>query len=79
MNKDNSSRGCNGHEWFVFTTFLSEVWIGVQCINCGVLGAVKEPTKTEWGEAFHAPGNPYRWSHGDDRVTVDPQGRYDAL
>jgi hypothetical protein len=32
-------------------------------------GSVNDPTKEEWGEAFYAPSNLYRWID-KSRVTV---------
>src|SRR5271165_3951296 len=49
------------HAWVVFSTILDEVSLFCQCINCGALGTVNDPTKEEWDEAFHAPSHPYGW------------------
>ena len=48
---------CN-HEWYVFSTELSHVCLMVECRNCGAFGMVDDPSKEEWGDAFHAPSNP---------------------
>jgi hypothetical protein len=55
------------HEWVVFSTALTEVWLMVQCVNCGLHGTVDDPTKEEWNRAFDAPDHPYRW---DDAARV---------
>jgi len=57
------------HEWVVFSTALAEVWIMVQCVECGAHGTVDDPTKDEWAEAFHAPSQPYLWDD-NSRVTL---------
>lgn len=44
----------------------------LQCIRCGKHGVVKDPSKSEWAEAWHAPTRPYRWARGQ-RVCVQPQ------
>ena len=59
---------CN-HEWYVFSTELSHVCLMVECQKCGAFGTVDDPSKEEWGDAFHAPSNPYRWQD-NSRVTV---------
>jgi hypothetical protein len=64
--------GCpTGHEWAVFSTALREGFLMVQCIECGMMGTVDDPTKGEWSEAYHAPSRPYRW---DDWARVTVQG-----
>lgn len=60
---------CRQHEWVVFSTALKECWLMLQCVECGIMGTVEEPTKEEWAEAFHAPSQPYRWLD-DARVVV---------
>lgn len=51
-----------GHEWVVFSTALAEVWLMLQCVACGRMGTVEDPTTEEWSEAFHAPSRPYVWA-----------------
>jgi len=61
-------RNCT-HEWVVFSTALDDVCLLLECVKCGALGTVDDPTADEWDEAFHASENPYGW--GDwGRVTV---------
>lgn len=55
------------HEWFVFTTYAKSVRIGVGC-DCGATGYIPKPTKEEWFKAYDAPGNPYLWTGGNERV-----------
>jgi len=55
------------HEWVVFSTALSEGWLMVQCVDCGEMGTVEDPSTHEWKRAFHAPSCPYRW-HERERV-----------
>jgi len=50
------------HEWVVFSTALAEGRLMLQCVECGAMGTVDEPSKEEWSEAFHAPSRPYRWA-----------------
>jgi hypothetical protein len=57
------------HEWVVFSTALKERALLVQCVDCGAIGTVDDPTREEWSEAFHAPERPYRW-HDESRVTL---------
>jgi hypothetical protein len=58
-----------GHEWVVFSTALAERWLMLQCVECGAMGTVDDPSKEEWANAFEAPSRPYRW-HDDSRVTI---------
>lgn len=57
------------HEWVVFSTALAEGWLMLQCVECGAMATVDDPSKEEWAEAFHAPSKPYRWED-DTRATV---------
>jgi hypothetical protein len=61
--------GLHEHEWVVFSTTLAECRLMVQCVECGAMGTVDDPSKEEWAEAFNAPSRPYRWQD-DSRVTV---------
>ncbi len=49
------------HEWVVFSTALEEGCLMLQCVKCGAMGSVDDPSKEEWSEAYHAPASPYRW------------------
>lgn len=62
---------CHPHEWVVFSTALREGWLMLQCVECGAMATVENPTTEEWGEAFHAPSAPYRWLD-DSRITLRP-------
>lgn len=54
--------GCDaGHEWVVYSTALAERWLMIQCVECGLMGTIEEPSVEEWTEAYHAPSRPYRW------------------
>ncbi|MEQ8511534.1 MAG: hypothetical protein RLN67_13840 [Algiphilus sp.] len=55
-------------EWWVISTSLVDAALILECDGTGALGIVRDPTKQEWSEAFHAPSNPYRWTGGDHRV-----------
>lgn len=66
---------CSNHEWVAFSTALSEGWIMVQCVECGLHGTIEDPTKEEWGEAYHAPSRPYRWLD-NTRVTEKAVGDF---
>jgi hypothetical protein len=57
------------HEWVVFSTALQEGLLMLQCVECGAMGTVDDPTREEWAEAFHAPSRPYRWTE-EARVHV---------
>ena len=60
-----SSNTCpHGHEWVVFSTALAEVCLMVQCVECGTMGSIDDPSTEEWSEAFDAPSSPYRWIDG---------------
>lgn len=63
-----------GHEWVVYSTALQEHWLMLQCVECGTLSTVDDPTREEWGRAFRAPSRPFRWMR-DSRVTLRGQGR----
>lgn len=65
------TNGCH-HEWWVYSTALTEGWIMLVCDKTGQTGTVRDPSKEEWAEAFHAPSEPYRW-HDEARVIVDEQ------
>lgn len=56
------------HEWIVFSTAITEGYVIVQCSECNTIGAIENPTKEEWEDAFYAPSHPYHWFDGD-RVT----------
>lgn len=57
------------HEWVVFSTALTEVWLMVQCVVCRAMGTVDHPTTAEWAKAFYAPSRPYLWPDAS-RVTI---------
>jgi hypothetical protein len=61
-------RECQDHEWVVFTTFLDESSIGVQCSKCGLVGRIVDPIMSEWEQAFFAVSSQYAW-HAPERVT----------
>jgi hypothetical protein len=53
---------CNpSHEWVVYSTALAEGWLMLQCVECGLMGTIEEPSLEEWRQAFHAPSRPYPW------------------
>lgn len=58
------------HQWIVFSTALADVFLMVYC-ECGDYGIVREPSKKEWSDAFHAPSNPYPWNE-PERVEIIP-------
>lgn len=62
-------------DWMVFSTAISDGVLMLECQITGAFGIVRNPSKEEWSEAFHAPSNPYRWQGGDDRVEVVNEGR----
>ena len=51
-----------GHEWVVYSTALEEGWLMLQCVECGLMGTIENPSKEEWSQAFHASSRPYPWS-----------------
>lgn len=67
--KEHKNKETCTHSWVVFSTCLSTVKLMVQCAGCGIVGVVPEPTVQEWGDAFHAPSNPYQWTE-PERVRV---------
>ncbi len=64
-------RSCE-HEWVVFSTDLTNVFLMLECVECGASATVNDPTQAEWAQAFHASSRPYRW---DDRRRVVIRGR----
>jgi hypothetical protein len=58
------------HDWWVYSTALTEGWLMLRCAWSGATGTVRDPSKEEWAEAFHAPSKHYRWSDAA-RVVVD--------
>jgi hypothetical protein len=50
------------HEWVVYSTDMKECWLMLQCVECGAMATVDDPTKEERNRAFHAPSRPYRWT-----------------
>ncbi len=62
LNRAAASNACeSGHEWVVFSTALAEGWLMLQCVECGLMGTVEDPSSQEWSLAFHAPSRPYPW------------------
>ena len=57
------------HEWVVFSSALQEHWLMLQCVECGVMGTVEDPSAYEWKRAGKASMRPFRWSD-DKRVVV---------
>jgi len=41
----------------------------LQCVKCGLHATVTDPSTEEWGKAFHAPSQPYRWKD-EDRLVI---------
>ena len=60
------------HEWYVFSTAVSDVSLCLECYKCGSYGAVLDPTETEWEKAYYAPKKSYRWR---DNKRVKPGSR----
>jgi len=50
------------HEWVVYSTAMKECRLMLQCVECGAMATVDDPTKQEWRQAFYAPSRPYRWT-----------------
>ena len=50
------------HIWIVFSTEVTRCCLMLECAECGTFGTVDDPTIEEWGQAFHAPSNPYPWT-----------------
>jgi hypothetical protein len=70
---------CEQHEFVVFSTELSKARLLVQCVKCQIVGAVADPTESEWSKSFQAPTHPFRWTDservkliGQDRTFVVP-------
>ena len=42
------------HEWVVYGTSENEGWLWVQCIDCGVIGTIEDPSQQEWSDALSA-------------------------
>ncbi len=58
------------HEWIVYSTALVPPIIMVECKLCGERAGVLQHTAEEWGQAYHAPSQPYRWAD-ESRVVLD--------
>jgi hypothetical protein len=50
------------HEWVVYSTAILGRCLLLQCLECGALATIDDPTTREWARAFHAPSRPYRWA-----------------
>jgi hypothetical protein len=50
------------HEWVVYSTAILGRCLLLQCLDCGALATVDDPTTREWARAFRAPSRPYRWA-----------------
>src|SRR5262245_60745865 len=59
---------CESHKWIVFSTVLQQHVLLLQCLDCGLLGTVQDPTEKEWVEAYWSPWRPYQWTV-NERVT----------
>lgn len=59
------------YDWWVYSTALADVFLMVECRLTGKRGYIPNPTREEWKAAFHAPGEPYRWTGDPSRVVVD--------
>lgn len=57
------------HEWVVYSTAIGDCCLMLQCVECGAMATVDDPTKEEWSRAFHAPSRPYLWTE-EGRVHV---------
>ena len=62
MNENDILLNHHEHEWVVYSTAMKDRWLMLQCVECGAMATVDDPTKEEWGQAFHAPSRPYRWT-----------------
>ena len=49
------------YNWWVYSTAIADRVLMVRCAKTGTHGIVRNPTKQEWSEAFHAPLDPYPW------------------
>ena len=62
QSRGTSSHACScQHEWVVYSLALAEGWLMLQCVECGLMGTVENPSKEEWSQGFNAPSTPYRW------------------
>jgi hypothetical protein len=50
------------HEWVVYSTAILGRCLLLQCLECGALATVDDPTAREWARAFRAPSRLYRWA-----------------
>ncbi len=57
------------HEWVVFSTAINDCCLMLQCVKCGMMATVDDPSREEWNRAFYSPSRPYRWSE-EARVRV---------
>jgi hypothetical protein len=57
------------HEWWVFSTCITDCTLMLSCRLTGAGGIVRNPTRAEWRKAFHAPSHPYIWND-NDRVEI---------
>jgi hypothetical protein len=70
-NLNQHSDGNNTGDWWVYSTAVGDGAILVENRTTGQRAVVSEPTPEEWGAAFHAPSNPYRWL-SPERLILDP-------
>jgi hypothetical protein len=66
------------HEWVVFSTAIEDGCLMLQCVECGLMGTVDDPTREEWADAFHSPSRPYRWSD-EARVRLHGKGPFHVV
>lgn len=58
------------NDWWVYSTAVADGAILVENRTTGQRATVSDPSEEEWGAAFHAPSNPYRWADLE-RLAID--------
>ena len=76
--RKDQAEGQHQHEWVVFSTALNDGCLMLQCVECGLVGTVDDPSREEWSEAFHAPSRPYRW-FDEKRVRIQGRGSFHVV
>ena len=67
---------CKHHGWVLFSVSYKERALLVYCVECDMLGKVRDPSEQEWIDAYsvlpHSPdfdpkcdGKPYTWVYNE--------------
>jgi hypothetical protein len=62
------------YDWWVFSTAVRDGVLMLECRLTGSFGIVRDPSRQEWSDAYHAPSKPYRWEGSNERVETIREG-----